>query len=94
MTDRVTLVQPLKVGDATITEVTIRRPKVKDLRVLEDARKPGGSEIDQGIAMAAVLCGLPIEAMDDMDAVDFATISEFIARFFPQATASKDGAVS
>lgn len=94
MTDRVTLSQPFKVGDATITEVTIRRPKVRDLRALEEARKPGASEIDQGIAMAAALCGLPMEAMDDMDAADFTAVSEVVGRFFTKAQDSKGGAAS
>ncbi len=94
MNDRVKLSQPLKVGETTITEVTIRRPKVRDLRAMEDARKPGASEMDQGIAMAATLCDIPVEAMDDMDAGDFAAISEVIARFFPQASALRGGAAS
>ena len=96
MTDtaRVTLFHPLKVGDKTIAEVTIRRPKVRDLRAMEKAREPGSSEMDQGIAMAATLCDLPLEAMDDMDAADFASISEVITRFLPQAPASKGGEAS
>ena len=94
MNDRVKLSQPLKVGDRNITEVTIRRPKVRDLRAIETARQPDASEMDQGIAMAATLCDLPLDYMDDMDAGDFAAISEVITRFFPQAPASKSGAAS
>lgn len=94
MNDRVKLSQPFKVGEKTITELIVRRPKVKDLRALDAARAPGSSEMDQGIAMAATLCDLPIEAMDEMDAGDFASISEVISRFFPQAMALKGGAAS
>ena len=93
-TARVTLSHPLKVGDELIAEVTIRRPKVRDLRAMEKAREPGVTDIDQGIAMAAALCDLPLEAVDEMDAVDFASISEVITRFLPQAPASKGGAAS
>jgi len=94
MTDHVKLAQPLKVGENTITEVTIRRPKVRDLQAMEEARKPGASEIDQAIAIAAMLCGIPLEAVGDLDAADFAAISEVIAGFFPQGAASSNGAAS
>jgi hypothetical protein len=86
--------RPLKIGDRTVAEVTIRRPKVKDLRAMEKAREQGSSEMDQGIAMAATLCDLPLEAMDEMDAADFAAISEVITRFLPQAPVSRGGGAS
>ncbi len=96
MTDTATvkLSHPLTVGDKTIAEVTIRRPRVRDLRALERAREPGMNEMDQSIAMAAALCQIPAEAMDDMDATDFAAISEVITSFFPQAPASRGGGPS
>ena len=87
MNDRVQLSHPLQVGETTVNEVTIRRPKVKDLRALERLRGPGAGDIDQGVAMAAMLCDLPLEAVDEMDATDFTAISEVIAGFFPRATA-------
>jgi hypothetical protein len=87
MTDtaRVKLVRPIRVEERMITEVTIRRPKVRDLRAMEKLREPEGTEVDQGIAMAAALCDLPLEAMDDMDAADFASISEVLGGFLPKA---------
>jgi hypothetical protein len=72
----------------------IRRPKVRDLRAMERAREPGATEMDLCIAMAAELCDLPLEVVDEMDAADFAAISEVITRFLPQAPASKGGAAS
>lgn len=89
MTDTasVKLVRPIRVENRMITEVTVRRPKVRDLRALERAREPGGTELDQGIAMAAALCDLPVEAMDEMDATDFAAISEVLGGFLPKAPA-------
>jgi hypothetical protein len=50
--------------------------------------------MDLCIAMAAELCDLPLEVVDEMDAADFAAISEVITRFLPQAPASKGGAAS
>lgn len=85
MNDRVKLSQPFRVGEKTITEVTVRRPRVRDLRAMEKMREPGGTELDHGIAMAAALCDLPMEAMDEMDAADFAAISEVLGGFLPKA---------
>lgn len=84
-TTRVTLAFPFQLEDRMITEVAIRRPKVRDLRALEKAREPGSTELDQGIAMAAALCDLPLAAMDEMDASDFAAISEVLGGFLPKA---------
>ena len=89
MTDiaSVTLARPIRVEERMITEVTIRRPKVRDLRAMEKMREPEGTELDQGIAMAAALCDLPLEAMDEMDAADFAAVSEVLGGFLPKAPA-------
>jgi hypothetical protein len=84
---RVKLVRPIRVEEHMITEVAIRRPKVRDLRAMEKLREPGSTELDQGIAMAAALCDLPIEAMDEMDAADFAAISEVLGGFLPKVPA-------
>ena len=89
MTDtaRVKLARPIRAEERMITEVAIRRPRVRDLRAMEKMRQPGGTELDQGIAMAAALCDLPLEAMDEMDAADFAAISEVLGGFLPKALA-------
>lgn len=75
-----------------VAELTVRRPKVKDLRVIEAASR--GSQLDQGVVMIAQLTGLPSEAVDELDAQDFTIVSEAIADFFPKAKASATGASS
>ncbi len=89
MTDitRVTLVRPISVEEGMITEVSVRRPRVRDLRAMEKLREPGTTDLDQGIVMAATLCDLPLDAMDDMDAADFAAISEVLGGFLPRTPA-------
>jgi hypothetical protein len=84
-TARVKLVRPIKVEDRMVTEVAVRRPKVRDLRAMEKAREPGSTELDQSIAMTAALCDLPMDAMDEMDAADFASVSEVLSGFLPKA---------
>jgi hypothetical protein len=84
---RVKLAHPFKIGEKSVSEVSIRRPKVRDLRAMEKMRDPGATELDQSIAMTATLCDLPPEAMDEMDAADFAAISEVLGGFLPKAPA-------
>ena len=90
----VRLSQPIVWEGKTVTEVQVRRPKVKDLRAMERDGTNPASQIDQGVAMAALLTELPIAMIDEMDAVDFAAVSEVIAGFLPQGPAPATGAAS
>ena len=90
----VRLSQPIASDGKTVTEVQVRRPKVKDLRAMERDATNSASQIDQGVAMAALLTELPIQVIDEMDAVDFATVSEVIAGFLPPGPAPGTGAAS
>jgi hypothetical protein len=77
-----------------ITEVTIAKPRVKDLKRMQAALEGVTDRLEQGVVMAASLTGLPVEAIDELDTDDFTTISEVIAGFFPRGTASQSGEVS
>jgi len=90
----VRLSQPIVWDGKTVTEVQVRRPKVKDLRAMERDTTNTTSQIDQGVAMAALLTELPVEIIDEMDAVDFAAVSEVIAGFLPPGPAPATGAAS
>ena len=90
----VRLTQPIAWDGKTVTEIQVRRPKVKDLRAMERDNSVTATQIDQGVAMAALLTGLPVEIIDEMDAVDFATVSEMIAGFLPQGPAPATGVAS
>ena len=90
----VRLSQPIVWEGRTVTDVQVRRPKVKDLRAMERDGPNPASQIDQGVAMAALLTELPVEVIDEMDAVDFAAVSEVIAGFLPMGPAPATGAVS
>jgi hypothetical protein len=76
---------PLVVEGETITELSIRRPKVRDLRVLEEVTQGKPSQLDQGAALLSLLAGIPEAAVEEMDATDFARASEVIAGFFEGA---------
>jgi hypothetical protein len=90
----VRLSYPIVCDGKSVTEAQVRRPKVKDLRAMERDNSAAATHIDQGVAMAALLTELPVEIIDEMDAVDFATISEVIAGFLPQGPAPATGAAS
>ena len=90
----VCLSQPIASNGKTVTEVRVRRPKVKDLRAMERDAENTPNQIDQGVAMAALLTELPVEIIDEMDAVDFAAVSEVIAGFLPPGPAPATGAAS
>lgn len=90
----VRLAQPISWEGREIAEVTIAKPKVKDLKRMDAQLAGVENKLDQGIAMAAVLSGLPVEAIEEFDTDDFTTISEVIADFFPQATVSRSGEAS
>lgn len=90
----VRLSQPISWEGQEITEVTITKPKVKDLKRMNAQLADIDDQLEQGIAMAAALSGLPVEAIEELDTDDFTAVSEVIADFFPQATASRNGEAS
>lgn len=90
----VTLSEPIEHDGLEITQVRIKKPKVKDLKRMTAELDGVKDQLQQGIVMAAALTGLPAEAIEEMDTDDFTTISEVIADFFPQGRAPERGAPS
>lgn len=77
-------------GGATLSEITIRRPKAGDMAAIEAAGDDG--KMAQGMAMLSVLTGLTVEVLNELDLDDFTAASEKIADFFPQAKEWATGA--
>ena len=88
------LLFPITVEDREVSEVTITRPKVRDLKAMDAALVGITDKLDQGIVMVSVLTRLPPEAVEELDADDFTRLSEEVAGFFPQAKAHGTGAPS
>ena len=88
---RIELAVPVTVEGNVITELSLRRPKVRDLRALEEATEGKSSQLDQGAVLVALLSGLPEDVVEDMDAADFARASEVIGSFFGEVRAPKAG---
>lgn len=77
-------------GDAPmIEEVTLRRPKAKSMRLLDEA---GGGEVAQSIALVCACSGLPVEIVDELDAIDLAELGEACADFLDKPKRGETGA--
>lgn len=79
----INLKYPVTHDGKEVAQVTVRRPKVKDIRKIEE--NPDISDVDRGALMIAQLCDLPVEVVDEMDAEDFMALSEASSAFLPGA---------
>ena len=79
----ITLSEPLKTKDSGIVnEISIRPPKVKDIRA---ARKGGGDDADQEVRLIAMLSMLHHDDIDELALSDFAKIQKTLSSFFGQS---------
>lgn len=67
---------PIKHGSETITELSIREPKAKDLRKLP--MQPNMGDI---IDLAGRLAAQPPSVMDELSAADLSEVAEVIGNF-------------
>jgi hypothetical protein len=88
----INLREPIEHGGSVITEVTVRSPKVRDLRAIDVEAGKDATEFDKGIVMAALLTGIPVEAVEEMGASDFAAVSEAVVGFMQAGAAPASGA--
>ena len=77
--DTIILDHPIDLEGRKLTEITLRRPKVREAR---DARKKHKDAADQEIELIAQLSGLPPSAIEDLDIGDYTRIQEVLGGFF------------
>jgi hypothetical protein len=82
---------PFETGGKTVSAVTIRRPKGKDIRAMDALRESGKSEMEQSFLMATALTGMTDEEVGELDAEDFQAVAEGIASFFEKAEGQESG---
>ncbi|WP_127076138.1 phage tail assembly protein [Rhodomicrobium lacus] len=82
---RFTLQYPLKVSGKGVSIIDLRRPKVRDIAAVEKVRAAEG-DLAASIALTAAVTNLPVELVEEIDAADFASLSQVIAGFMPRAT--------
>ena len=69
--------------EETIQEVTLRRPKAKDLRLLDGQE----GNFARSLTLLGALSGLSRPAIDEMDAEDIKALGEIVGDFFPDLPA-------
>jgi len=69
----VTLKYPFTVAGKTIEKLTLRRPTVKDLRMVS---RFGDTDEDKEIGLMATLAGMVPEDMDAMGAADYRSLQD------------------
>lgn len=69
----------IKLDGATINEISLRRPNVKDMRV---ARITGKDDATQELNLIANLSQLTPDAIDSLDMADFVAVQKALAGFF------------
>ncbi|SFD68527.1 Phage tail assembly chaperone protein, E, or 41 or 14 [Thiohalospira halophila DSM 15071] len=79
MSNRVTLNDPITVDGQQVTEIELRRPKVRDQLLAE---KSGGGPGEQEVSIFSNLSGLPQEAIQDLDLADYLQLQEVYRGFF------------
>ncbi len=77
--------------DITVSEVTLRKAKVKDLKASEEARREAGSDFNASVALVASIVGLPVSVVEDFDADDFTAVQEALAPFLPKGPSQTGG---
>ncbi len=81
---KITLKYPFQFEGREITELEFRRLKTGEVR----RGTAKGDEMQTAINIAAISAGLPVEAIEEIDAADFSAISEELseAGFFAHTT--------
>lgn len=71
-----TLDFPIQDGQGnTLTELKIRRPKVKDIR-----KMTGNTDAEQSISLLAIVTGLVPEDLEELDIADFKRAAEVVEK--------------
>ena len=70
---------PITVDGAKVSEITLRRPTVRDMRV---ARNSGKDDASQEIALVANLATLAPADVEALDLADYAKVQKALAGFF------------
>lgn len=69
---------PIEYKGEERTEITIRRPKLKDMKKVSAIR---GSDADRAASMIQILSGWAPQAVDELDSADVDAISKIIDSF-------------
>lgn len=80
-TETYKLQYPIEYNGEAISELTIRRPKIRDIKRFEALKVP---DMDKAIRMLSDLAEIEPGAIEELDAIDFDGASQVIAGFLPE----------
>lgn len=83
----ITLKSPLKHGESEITELKFRKPVARDLRKFELTDLNKFSKIQD---LTAILCGLPMSVLDNLEMEDLVSCTKVIASFLSSSQEIQD----
>jgi len=72
------LEHPIQANGETVETITLKRPQVRHLKAVDRAQ----GDIERAALLIGELAGLPPSAVEQIDAADFARLSEVIGGFF------------
>ena len=74
----ITLEHPVTVDGSQITTLTMRRPRVRDER---DARRGGGTPVDQELRLFGNLCEVTPATIEELDMADYLRMQKVYESF-------------
>jgi hypothetical protein len=75
---KIKLIEPIKIDGVNISELTLRRPKVRDRLAVE---RLGTNDAEKEVALIANLADIPKDAVEELDLADYAKIQEALQGF-------------
>ena len=87
--ETIVLDYPVQLADRLMTEVVMKRPSMKVLRV---NRIKGEQDVEGEMKLFCALTGLRVEEMEELDAADYARLQETYVRFRTPAKRGDDPA--
>jgi hypothetical protein len=78
---KIKLSNAIKIDNKEISEITLRRPKVRDRLIVE---RSNVSDAEKEVQLIANLSELPIDAIEDLDLRDYAKIQKELFVFLSE----------
>lgn len=75
---KIKLIEPIKIDGVSISELTLRRPKVRDRLSVE---RLGTNDAKKEVALIANLADIQKDAVEELDLADYAKIQEALHGF-------------
>ncbi len=78
---KIKLTEPIKIDGTLVSELTLRRPKIRGRLAVE---RMGNSDAEKEVALIANLASISREAVEELDLADYSKIQEVLQGFLSQ----------